>query len=134
VWENKATLFLTEVVLSIRQVRPQKLPRAEAGARKRKMAAARQATRRCRLRQVQTQAEKDAGALAAAVAEELEEKEELEDAEASEGDPVEVGRSLPINDGLDLLNTAIGATDLLRPPSRARERRERLRVGAVRPL
>ena len=68
------------------------------------------------------------------MAEELEEKEEQEDAEASEGDPVEMGRSLPINDGLDLLNTAIGATDLPRPSSRARERRERLRVGAVRPL
>ena len=122
VWENKATLFLTEVVLSIRQVRPQKLPRAEAGARKRKMAAARQATRRCRLRQAQAQAEKDAGALAAAVAEELEEKEEQEDAEASEDDLVEVDRSLPISDGLGLLNTAIGATDLQRPPSRARER------------
>jgi hypothetical protein len=50
VWENKAILFLTDVVLSIRQVRPQKLPRAEAGARKRKMAAARQKMRRCRLR------------------------------------------------------------------------------------
>jgi len=34
VWENKAILFLTDVVFSIRQVRPQKLPRAEAGARK----------------------------------------------------------------------------------------------------
>ena len=40
VGENKAILFLTDVVLSIRQMRPQKLPRAEAGARKRKMAAA----------------------------------------------------------------------------------------------
>jgi hypothetical protein len=59
VWEKKAILFLTDAVLSIRQVRPQKLPRAEADARKRKMAAARQATRRCRLRQ--TQAERDAG-------------------------------------------------------------------------
>jgi hypothetical protein len=98
VWENKAILFLTDVVLSIRQVRPQKLPRAEAGARKRKMAAVRQATRRCRLRHAQ--AEKDAGARAE---EETEEKEELEDAEASESDPVEVDRSLPINDGPDLL-------------------------------
>ena len=87
VWEKKAILFLTDAVLSIRQVRPQKLPRAEADARKRKMAAARQATRRCRLRQ--TQAERDAGAPAAA-AEEKEEEEELEDAEASESDPVEV--------------------------------------------
>ena len=58
VWESKAILFLTDVVLPIRQVRPQKLPRAEAGARKRKMAAARQATRRCRLRQAQAQAER----------------------------------------------------------------------------
>jgi hypothetical protein len=33
VWENKAILFLTDVVLPIRQVRPQILPRAEAGAR-----------------------------------------------------------------------------------------------------
>jgi hypothetical protein len=66
VWENKAILFLTDVVLSIRQVRLQKLPRAEAGARKRKMAAA----------------------------EELEEKEELEDAEASESDPVGISRSI----------------------------------------
>ena len=32
-WENKAILFLTDVVLPIRQVRPQILPRAEAGAR-----------------------------------------------------------------------------------------------------
>src|SRR5207248_3161023 len=58
VWENKAILFLTDVVLAMRQVRPQKLPRAEAGVRKRKMAAARQAARRTRLRR----AEKDAGA------------------------------------------------------------------------
>jgi hypothetical protein len=50
VWEKKAILFLTDVVLSIRQIRPQKIPRAETGARKRKMAAARQATRRCRRR------------------------------------------------------------------------------------
>ena len=57
-WENKAILFLTDVVLPMRQVRPQKLPRAEAGVRKRKMAAARQAARRTRLRR----AEKDAGA------------------------------------------------------------------------
>jgi hypothetical protein len=64
VWESKAILFLTDVVLPIRQVRPQKLPRPEAGARKRKMAAARQATRRCRLRQAQAQAENDAGARA----------------------------------------------------------------------
>jgi hypothetical protein len=35
VWENKAILFLTDVVLSMRQMRPQKLPRAEACARKR---------------------------------------------------------------------------------------------------
>ena len=41
-------------------MRPQKLPHAEAGARKRKMAAARQAARWSRLRQ----AEKDAGARA----------------------------------------------------------------------
>jgi hypothetical protein len=41
VWKNKAILFLTDVVLSIRQVRLQKLPRAEAGTRKRKMTAAR---------------------------------------------------------------------------------------------
>ena len=90
VWEKKAVLFLTDAVLSIRQVRPQKLPRAEAGARKRKMAAARQATRRCRLRQAQP--ERDAGAppAAPAPAEEKEEEEELEDAEASESDPVEV--------------------------------------------
>ena len=87
VWEKKAILFLTDAVLSIRQVRPQKLPRAEASARKRKMAAARQATRRCRLRQAQAQAERDAGAPPAA---EKEEKKELEDAEASESDPVEV--------------------------------------------
>jgi hypothetical protein len=46
VWENKAILFLTNVVLSIWQVRLQKLPRAEAGVRKRKMAAAHQALRR----------------------------------------------------------------------------------------
>ena len=80
-WENKAILFLTDAVLSIRQVRPQKPPRAEAGARKRKIeagarkrkiAAARQATRRCHLRQAQ--AEKDAGAPSAAE-EEIEEKE-----------------------------------------------------------
>ena len=97
-------LFLTDVVLSIRQVRPQKLPRAEAGARKRKMAAARQATRRCRLRQAQ--AERDAGTRAAV--EEIDEKEELEDAETPESDVAEVGRSLPLyNDGLELLNTAI---------------------------
>jgi hypothetical protein len=51
-------LFLTDVVLSMWQIRPQKLSRAEAGARKRKMAAARQTAQRCRLRQ----AEKDAGA------------------------------------------------------------------------
>jgi hypothetical protein len=88
VWEKKAILFLTDAVLSIRQVRPQKLPRAEADARKRKMAAARQARRRCRLRQ--TQAERDASAPAAAAAEEKEEEEALEDAEASESDPVEV--------------------------------------------
>jgi len=91
VWEKKAILFLTDVVLSIRQVRPQKLPRAEAGARKRKMAAARQATRRCRLRQAQ--AEKDAGARAV---EETDEKEELEDAETPESDVAEVGRSLSL--------------------------------------
>jgi hypothetical protein len=36
VWENKAILFLTGVVLSMRQVRAEKLPRAEAGARQRK--------------------------------------------------------------------------------------------------
>ena len=89
VWERKAILFLTDVVLSIRQVRPQKIPRAEAGARKRKMAAARQATRRRRLRQAQ--AERDAGAPPATEKEEKEEEEEeLEDAEASESDPVEV--------------------------------------------
>ena len=41
VWENKAILFLTDIVFAIRQARPQKLPRAEAAARKRKMAAAR---------------------------------------------------------------------------------------------
>ena len=92
VWENKAILFLTDVVLSIRQVRPQKLPRAEACARKRKMAAARQAARRCRLRQ----AEKDAGAQAEKgngkekTGEEEEEELELEDVEASEGDLIEV--------------------------------------------
>jgi hypothetical protein len=83
VWEKKTILFLIDAVLSIRQVRPQKLPRAEAGARKRKITATRQATRRCRLRQ----AERDAGAPPPA---EKEEKKELEDAEASESDPVEV--------------------------------------------
>ena len=76
VWERKAILFLTDVVLSIRQVRPQKIPRAEAGARKRKMAAARQATRRRRLRQAQ--AERDAGAPPATEKEEKEEEEEEE--------------------------------------------------------
>ena len=93
VWENKAILFLTDVVLSIRQMRPQKLPRAEDGARKRKMAAARQAARRSRLRQ----AEKDGGARAEGGKgkEKMEENEdeeelELEDVEASEGDLVEV--------------------------------------------
>ena len=85
-WESKAILFLTDVVLPIRQVRPQKLPRAEAGTRKRKMAAARQATRRCRLRQAQAQAENDAGARAVE----------------------ETSLSISSNDGLeDLLNTAI---------------------------
>jgi len=87
VWEQKAILFLTDAVLSIRKVRPQKLPRAEAVAMKRKMAATRQATRRCRLRQAK--AGRDAGAPPAAE-EDIEEKEELEDAEASESDPVEV--------------------------------------------
>lgn len=86
-WENKAILFLTDVVLSIRQMRPQKLPRAEAGMRKRKMAAARQAARRTRLRQ----AEKDAGAWTEeGKGKEKEEEEELEDAKASEGDCIEV--------------------------------------------
>jgi hypothetical protein len=105
VWEGKAILFLTEVVFSIRQVRPQKLPRAEAGVRKRKMTAARQATRRCRLRQAQ--AEKDAGAApppAEAAEEEEEEEEELEDVEASESDPVEEVVDLGLmTTGLDLL-------------------------------
>jgi hypothetical protein len=107
VWENKAVLFLTDVVLSIRQIRPQKLPRAETGARKRKMAAVRQATRRCRLRQAQ--AKNNAGARAV---EETDEKEELKDAETPKSDLTKVGRSLPIyNDNLeDLLNTVIGAT------------------------
>ena len=50
------------------------------------MAAARQATRRCRLRQAQT--ENDAGARAV---EETDEKEELEDAETPESDLAEVG-------------------------------------------
>ena len=89
-WESKAILFLTDVVLPIRQVRPQKLPRIEAGARKRKMAAARQATRRCRLRQTQAQAQAENGAGARAV-EETDEKEELEDAETPESDLAEVG-------------------------------------------
>jgi len=46
-------LFLTDIVLSLRQARPQKLPRAEPGARKRKIAAAQQAARRYRLRQAE---------------------------------------------------------------------------------
>ena len=41
VWENKATLFLTDVVPSMRYVSPEKLPSTEAYARKRKMTAAR---------------------------------------------------------------------------------------------
>jgi hypothetical protein len=87
VWENKAILFISDVVLSIRQLRPQKLPPAEAGARKRKMAAARQAARRSRLRQ----AEKDANTRA----EEIKGKEEMaeeesEDAETSEDEIVNV--------------------------------------------
>jgi hypothetical protein len=93
VWENKGTLFLTDVVLSIRQVRPRKLPRAEAGARKRKMATARQAARRCRLHQ----AEKDADTRAKRgkgkeKTEEEEEVVELElgDVKASDGGLVEV--------------------------------------------
>jgi hypothetical protein len=93
VWENKAILFLTDVVLSMRQVRPQKLPGTEDGARKRKMAAARQAAGRYRLRQ----AEKDTGARAEGgkgkeKTEEGEEVEELEleDVEASESGLVEV--------------------------------------------
>jgi hypothetical protein len=93
VWENKAILFLTDVVLSMRQVRPQKLLRAEAGARKRKMTAARQTAPRCRLRQV----EKDDGARAeGGKRKEKTEEEvmigelELEDVEASEGDLAEV--------------------------------------------
>jgi hypothetical protein len=102
VWENKAILFLTDVVLSMRQVRPQKLPRAEAIARKRKMAAARQTARRCRLRQAEKEAggraegrkEKEKTEEAEAVAEEavevVVEELELEDVGASEGDLVEV--------------------------------------------
>ena len=69
------------------------------------MAAARQATRRCRLRQAQ--AEKDAGAApppAEAAEEEEEEEEELEDVEASESDPVEEVVDLGLmTTGLDLL-------------------------------
>jgi hypothetical protein len=83
-------------------VRPQKLPRAEAIARKRKMAAARQAARRCRLRQVENEAggpaeggkgkekTEEEEAAAEAVTEEIEEELGLEDVEASEGDLVEV--------------------------------------------
>ena len=85
-WENKAILFLTDVVLSMRQVRPQKLPHAEAGARKRKRAARRQAARRCRLRQVEKDA--DGRAEGGKGKEKTEEEElELEDVEASEGEP-----------------------------------------------
>jgi hypothetical protein len=72
-------------------VRPQKLPRAEAGVRKRKMAAVRQAVRRTRL----CQAEKDTGVQTergkGKGKEKEEEEKELEDAEALEGDLVEVG-------------------------------------------
>jgi hypothetical protein len=87
VWESKAILFLTDVVLPIRQVRPQKLPRGEAGVRKRKMAAARQAARRCRLRQAQ----RDAGAPAEEEKEKGKEgtatdEEEVEEVEASDDD------------------------------------------------
>jgi hypothetical protein len=86
-------LLMLLCVVGFPQLRPQKLPRAKAGARKRKMAAARQAARRSRLRQ----AEKDGGARAEGgkgkekmEGNEDEEELELEDVEASEGDLVEV--------------------------------------------
>jgi hypothetical protein len=108
-WEKKAILFLTEVVLSIRQMRPQKLARSEAGVRKRKMAAARQAARRTRLRQ----AEKDAGAQTEGKEEDDEDDEDdedayddaLKDAETSEDNLVKVTRP-----SLYLTDTAIDLT------------------------
>jgi hypothetical protein len=50
VWENKAILFISDVVLQIRCVKPTKRSRQEAGRHKRKLAAARQLARRAKQR------------------------------------------------------------------------------------